>query len=962
MSPLLTIARKELKATFGSPMAAIFIGAFLLSALFSFFWLETFFARNIADLRPLFRWMPLLMIFLSAALTMRQWSEEQKMGTLEILLTLPVRLSHLVLGKFLAVLTLVALALLLTSGLPITVSVLGNMDWGPVIGGYLGALLLASAYIAIGLFISSRTDNQIVALILTVLVAGFFYILGSPGITNFMGNTGGEIFRNLGTGSRFTSIERGVIDLRDLWYYGSLSGLFLLLNIISLDKKRWSCGQATTGYRRGVMLTGLLVAANLLATNIWLSPVTSTRLDLTENQDYSISQTTRDLLAGLDEPLIMRGYFSAKTHPLLAPLAPRIRDLLEEYRIAAQGKIEVGFIDPREDQDLEGEANQLFGIKPLPFQVEGRYESSVVSSYFHILIKYGDQHVVLGFDDLIEIQRRAGGQLDVQLRNLEYDLTKSIKKTVYGFQSLAAVFQQAREEMEVIVITTPSTIPETIANMPAEIDKATAALQKESGGKLHVSHFDPTGLNEDEREQLNTQYNILPLASSFFSEDTFYLHLFLRTGETLDQIHIAMDMGEGEIRQEMEAAIKRSSSGFLQTVGVWTPKNTEHQMYQPQAPATDNYQLFQTMLRENYNLESIDLSEGRAPGHLDVLLVVAPHDMSDLERFALDQYLMRGGSVVVLTSSHLLDISPYSQNLEAKKTENGIADLLAHYGVTVEESLVMDLQNEPFPIPVSRDLGGFVVQEIQHMAYPFFVDVRKEGMDDDNPITANLPAITMNWASPLEVDHDKLSQSKISTLLHSSSNSWSYLGASIQPDFDQFPQLGFPTDDAMAKRPLALTIQGGFTSFFADKPDPRQQTNDNGEPLEQVENKDDQETQIPPLPVIKTSPDSTRLVVVGSAEFVNDMILSMSRNMGQDRFLNSLQFLQNTIDWSTEDEGLLTIRSRGSHARLLSPMTRSKQTFWEWLNYGIALVSLIIISFLGLYRRKREEPMELEIG
>ncbi len=950
MSPILTIARKELKATFGSPMAAIFIGAFLLAALFSFFWLETFFARNIADVRPLFRWMPLLMIFLAAALTMRQWSEEQKMGTLEILLTLPVRLSHLVLGKFLAVLALVALALLLTSGLPITVSILGDIDWGPVVGGYLGALLLASAYISIGLFVSSRTDNQIVALILTVLLAGFFYILGSTGITAFMGNKAGEFFRSLGTGSRFTSIERGVIDLRDIFYYASLSGFFLFLNIISLDKKRWSRGTATAGYRRGVIIAGILVAANLLTANLWLSSVHSARLDLTENREYSISQNTTDLITTLEEPLLMRGYFSAKTHPLLAPLVPQIRDLMTEYGIASQGKITVEFIDPRDNQELEGEANQLYGIKPLPFQVAGRYESSVVSSYFHILIKYGDQHVVLGFDDLIEIERRSAGQLDVRLRNLEYDLTKSIKKTVYGFQSLASIFEQAQEEMEIVAIITPNSLPDSLADIPADIDKAVLNLQKESGGKLGFSRIDPTSLAEADQEQLKAKYNILPLAASFFSEDTFYLHLLLRTGETLEQIHIAMDMGEAEIRQEIEAAIKRSAAGFLQTIGVWTPKNTEYQMYQPQSAPTDNYQLFQDMLRENYNLETVDLSAGRAPGSLDVLLVVAPNNMSDLERFALDQYLMRGGSVVVLTGSHLLDISPYSQTLEAKKATDGLADLLEHYGITVEDSLVMDLQNEPFPIPVSRDLGGFVVQEIQQIDYPFFVDVRKDGMDQENPITANLPAVTMNWASALEIDQEKIAAGKVSTLLRSSENSWTYHGASIQPDFDRYPQLGFPTGDTMASRSLAVAVQGSFTSFFAGKPDPRQQETENEDSLA-----------IPPLPIIKKSPDSTRLVVIGSAEFVNDMILSMSRNMGQDRFLNSLRFLQNTIDWSTEDEGLLSIRSRGAHARLLLPMSRNEQTFWEWLNYGIALASLVIISFFGFYRRRKEEPMVLSL-
>src|SRR5512137_1260533 len=218
MKQILAITRKEVNSYFGSPMALIFLGAFLAVTLFAFFWVETFFARGIADVRPLFRWMPLLLVFLVAALTMRQWSEEQRSGTQEVLLTLPVRPVQLVVGKFLAVMTMVLVALILTLPLPITVSIIGNLDWGPVLGGYVAALLLAAAYSAIGLFVSSRTDNQIVALILTVLLAGVFFLIGTGGVIDFVGGAA-DLFRAVGTSSRFESIERGVIDLRDLVYY-----------------------------------------------------------------------------------------------------------------------------------------------------------------------------------------------------------------------------------------------------------------------------------------------------------------------------------------------------------------------------------------------------------------------------------------------------------------------------------------------------------------------------------------------------------------------------------------------------------------------------------------------------------------------------------------------------------------------------------------------------------------------
>src|SRR5512141_777939 len=221
MKQILAITRKEVKSYFGSPMALIFIGAFLAVTLFVFFWGETFFTRGVADVRPLFQTMPILLIFLIAALTVRQWSEEQRSGTMERLLTLPVRSVKLVLGKFLAVMILVAVALALTLPLPLTVSNLGNLDWGPVLGGYLAALLLAAAYAAIGLFVSARTDNQIVALIVTVLIAGAFYLIGTGGFTDFVGGNVADLLRAIGTSSRFESIERGVVDLRDLIYYGA---------------------------------------------------------------------------------------------------------------------------------------------------------------------------------------------------------------------------------------------------------------------------------------------------------------------------------------------------------------------------------------------------------------------------------------------------------------------------------------------------------------------------------------------------------------------------------------------------------------------------------------------------------------------------------------------------------------------------------------------------------------------
>ena len=183
----------------------------------------------------------------------------------------------------------------------ITVSVLGPLDWGPVLGGYLVTLALASAYIAIGLFVSSRTDNQIVSLIVTALICGTFYVLGSDALTSPFGNDGGEVLRLIGSGSRFNSIARGVIDFRDIYYYLSILGVFLVLNLYSLESLRWSAQGQTKKHSQWRLAAGLLVA-NLVAGNLWLGQLTWARADLTSGSIYSISSETRSYLQQLQEP------------------------------------------------------------------------------------------------------------------------------------------------------------------------------------------------------------------------------------------------------------------------------------------------------------------------------------------------------------------------------------------------------------------------------------------------------------------------------------------------------------------------------------------------------------------------------------------------------------------------------------------------------------------------------------
>ncbi len=960
MNQIFAIARKEINGYFSSPMALIFVGVFLAATLFTFFWVDTFFARGIADVRPMFQWMPILLIFLVAALTMRQWSEEQQTGTLEMLLTLPARLLKLVLGKFLGVMTLVVVALALTLFLPITVSFLGNLDWGPVIGGYLAAILLAAAYAAIGLFISSRTDNQIVALILTVLVGGLFYLIGSRGVTDFFGSSVGELLRALGAGSRFESIERGVIDLRDLTYYLTLAGIFLTLNVISLDSKRWGTGENTASYRQTFVLTAGLIILNLIAVNIWLAPVSNVRADLTEQNEYSLSPVTTDLLSNLQEPLLIRAYLSERTHPLLAPLAPRVRDMLDEYSLASNGQVNVEIVDPLEEPEKEQEANQTYGIQPTPLQAADRYGASVVNAYFDILIRYGDQNEVLNFRDLIEIQPSRSGDVDVRLRNLEYDLTSAIKKSVFGFQSIDNVLAGLDEPAQLTLYTTPGTLPEWLADAPQTIATVAGEIEAEADGQFTFESIDVDDPNSPvNRQMLLDQFGIQPIAASLFSDQNYYLHMVLQIGDEAQLLFPSGDLSEADIRTTIESALKRSSTGFLKVVGIWTPTDTpQPNALGQQPPSIKQYNTIAEQLRQEYTVKPVDLTSGFVPTDVDILLVVAPQGMSDSERYAIDQYLMRGGAVIVAAGNYALSPDQFTGQLGVTLIEAGLQEMLAGYGFTVEEALVMDLQNEPFPVQTTRDIGGMQVREIQAVDYPFFVDIRPDGMDQTNPILGNLPAITMNWASPITVDEEQNANREVTTLLQSSPNSWLKTDTNIQPDYQLYPELGFPVGEELAPHTLAVAVQGSFDSFYKDKPSPLAEAAT--DPAAQDPTAPDPATaQQQSVGTIEQSPDSARLVIVGSAEFLNDIVFELSASLTRDRYLNSLQFAQNAVDWSVEDLDLLSIRSRGTASRVLLPVDESQQRFWEIANYVVALAALLGLGFIWRMRQQNEKPMEL---
>ena len=242
MAGTLAILRRELAGYFTSPLAYVFITIFLMLSGALTFYLGNFFQRGQADLQAFFLFHPWLYLFLIPAVAMRLWAEERKTGTIEFLMTLPVSTTEAVVGKFLAAWVFAGIALLLTFPIWITVNVLGAPDNGVILATYLGSWLMAGGFLAIGACLSAVTRNQVIAFVLAAAVCFVFNLAGIELVQNFLRAWTPDFFADaVGSFSflsNYQAISRGVIDLRNLLFFGSLIAVALLINTLVVDLRK----------------------------------------------------------------------------------------------------------------------------------------------------------------------------------------------------------------------------------------------------------------------------------------------------------------------------------------------------------------------------------------------------------------------------------------------------------------------------------------------------------------------------------------------------------------------------------------------------------------------------------------------------------------------------------------------------------------------------------------------------
>jgi ABC-2 type transport system permease protein len=489
-------------------------------------------------------------------------------------------------------------------------------------------------------------------------------------------------------------------------------------------------------------------------------------------------------------------------------------------------------------------------------------------------------------------------------------------------------------------ISPANQLPDSLSTLRHDLETVLTELQNESDGKFNIVVSDPDAKGGALARQISERYGFRPQRADLFDESPFWFSMLMERGGEAIQVPMPENLGQEAIRRTLVASLKRLAPGFLKTVALFEP---------PTGPTPVGYQYLGNALMENNRVTNTDLRGGRVPEDVDLLIVVAPYQLNERQVFAIDQFLMQGGTVFLSTSTRNIHVE---SNLEVRAHQSGLQQWLAHHGLEVVSGLVMDPVNTEFPVPVERYVGTTAVQEIKRLPYPLFPDLRGDQLSSDSLITAGMDQLTVNWISPVSIDKTRSSARKSIVLLKSSPDSWISPDDSVIPDYNQFPDGGFAVAADRASQALAVAMEGPFESYFKNKVSPLLAPSNNTE-QKQVENDlsgSNSQSAVNAVvsSVIERSPSSARIVLVGSNEFASDLALTLiSEGMGTF-YSKPLEFMQNVIDLSLEDQGLLSIRGRTQFSRTLTSMASGEQAWWEYLNYGIALAGLLGI---WLWRR-----------
>jgi len=432
---MFTLLKKEISSFFASPIGYLVLAVFLIiNGLFLWLFKNQFniLDYGFADLSSFFTLAPWILIFLIPAVTMRSFSEEKRQGTLELLLTRPISKLQIVLGKYFGAVVLIILALIPTSLYVYAVYQLGNpvgnLDLGSTIGSYIGLLFLVAAYTAIGVFSSSISKNQIVAFIIAVFICLFFYI-GFNSVADYFSSS---TIDSLGMQAHFESIGRGIIDTRDLLYFITITVIFILLSTLGINSEKVSINS---------LKTVLIVSLGLAILNVFTQGVYK-RFDLTNDNRYTLSDATLDIVNSAEEPIIIDVFLEGDFPSEFRRLQDETRQLLDEF-YSENSNIKFSFINPIEDETVRNQNLELLnqrGLTPMRLSVQENGKSSEETIIPWALASYGEKTVKI---PLIKNKIGTSQQelVSNSVQHLEYAFADGFSKLLFPKRRKIAVLR-----------------------------------------------------------------------------------------------------------------------------------------------------------------------------------------------------------------------------------------------------------------------------------------------------------------------------------------------------------------------------------------------------------------------------------------------------------------------------------------------------------------------------------------
>ncbi len=726
-------------------------------------------------------------------------------------------------------------------------------------------------------------------------------------------------------------------------------------------------------------LTTLLVGVNVVCFTLLFDRVRGLRADLTDDGLFQLAPETVALLQEPEEPLEVFFYYTAinKLHEKLPPVAFLVADKLREMGAASNGKVVVRLIEwDKAEKEVQDRASGSFGVKPIQLQVQTADEAAIRNIYFSIVVAYGDQHERFEGHQLWHITP-LGSDFIVEPENIEYLLAKSINKVVRGFNSVGAALATKNLEATASFYFSPEAeLPANLKKVSAHAKKIADKLRAESAGRFKYTIEDPTGDGPD-KVQLRAKLETMGLRDQqlFPTEPGFWSWAVLKIGKKYAPIELwnrSEDFTESDMRDAVQGTLKQMVPGFLTVVGLATPEPEEDPMARMmgrQAPPQEFGDL-RGMLGAEFEVKPVDLKSGKPiPRDVATLLLMRPNALSDRAIFELDQFVMRGGRLVVCADAFGFDMQAAvsTGRPEIKRADLGkLKELLRHYGAELEDSYLLDTESLQLTLMDQVYEGGRQKPTTEKLKYPYFLAPTPDAMDAKHPITGRLRNLLFCYAAPVSLaEAVPAAESRpakpgvpagvVGTVLVRTSAEAST--SSDPTEGNRLARSSYAPPPAAKSYGMAVALAGRFPSFFADRPIPPAPGKEGAAPG----SRPTEESRL-----IKLSGE-TSVTVIGDADFlspVTEHFFQLSDELRSNR-----AFLRNAIDFGGDDQRLMAVRNREQSRRPLTELgkkTPEERTIAQDLARRAALlgplVALSLLATAWFVLRKSQTPYKATVS